>query len=184
MFIIYSIISFLFSPNIIKPLNNNNIRCKIYCDSDLEKSLTPPSGGQLKLLTHLNVENWAYNWIIMISSNETPFYDEHFYINLFTMRGVANMFTNSNFFYIGFFPNGKTCNNGPKYIGLFELNHSKKIMNTKIIIENPHYIEEDSSMLSFKESMILLTNSSNVLFSYNELNSPGQLRYYYSWFYL
>lgn len=164
-------------------LKNSHIipRCHIICDEDLSLSLIPPSGGELKLLTSLNAENWAYNWLMMISSENTPEYDEHYYMDLFNLRGMANMFTTEQYFYLGFFPSGKFCHEGPKYIGLFELQHSARIMNTKILVENPHYIQEDSHFENFKESLIILTDASHVFLNYNELNRPGQIRFYYLW---
>ena len=106
-------------------------------NNSLIHSLEPPSGGELKLLTHMNAENWAYNWIMYISNENTETFDDHFYMDYFNMRGMSNVFTNSNYFYLGFFPDDINCNHGPKYIGLFELQHSKRIFNTKMIIENP-----------------------------------------------
>lgn len=156
-------------------------RCNILCEEDLSLSLTPPSGGELKLLTSLSVENWAYNWLMMISSDDTEGYDEHYYMDLFNLRGFANMYTTNEYFYLGFFPNGKFCNEGPKYIGLFELQHWKKTMNTKIIVENPYYIHEPSKFKNFKHSLVVLTDKSRVLLNYNGLNRPGQIRFYYLW---
>ena len=40
-------------------------RVKIFMNDSLAKSLEPPSGGELKLLTHLNAENWAHNWVFI-----------------------------------------------------------------------------------------------------------------------
>ena len=178
--LLYLVFSFLFNPGI--RFKSVDARCKIVCD-DIETSLIPPSGGELKLLTHLNVENWSYNWIMMISHDETPLYDEHFYINLFYMRGMANMYTSSEYFYLGFFPDGKITQQGPAYIGLFELMHSKRILNTKLVIENPYYVDENSTILEFRDSMVRLTDSSFVFLNFKELDRPGQVRYYYSWYY-
>ena len=50
-------------------------RAKIHSESNLTKMLEPPSGGELKLLTHLSAENWAHNWVIYIS-NSKLIYDE------------------------------------------------------------------------------------------------------------
>lgn len=182
MMFIYLVFSFVFNPNM--KFKTFTPRCNIVCEDEINNSLIPPSGGELKLLTHLNAENWAYNWIMMISSEETPNYDEHFYINLFAMRGMANMYTSSKYFYIGYFPNGKICKDGPKYIGLFELNHSKRLMNAKILIENPHYIDDVSCLTKFRDSIFVLTNTSQVSLNFQELNKPGQNRYYYSWLYI
>ena len=177
---VYLIFSFLFNPS--AKVKNINPRCNIICEN-IEDSLVPPSGGELKLLTHLNVENWAYNWISMISDEQTGFYDEHFYLNLFYMRGMTNMYTSPEYFYIAFFPDAKFSSLGPRYIGLFYLETSNRIINTKLIIENPHYIGDDSTILNFRNSIIELTDSADVFFNFKELDRPGQLRYYYSWYY-
>ena len=164
-------------------LKNSRVvpRCNIICEEDLSLSLIPPSGGELKLLTSLNAENWAFNWLMMMSSESTPEYDEHYYMDLFNLKGLANMYTTEEYFYLGFFPDGKFCNEGPKYIGLFELHHSKRMMNSKIIVENPHYIDEESCFQNFRDSLVILSDQSHVFLNYKELNRPGQIRFYYLW---
>ena len=164
--------------NIFKPIIKP--RCNIIC-TDLENSLIPPSGGELKLLTSVNSENWAQNWLMMISSKNTKEYDEHHYMDLLNLKGMSNMYTSEEYFYIGFFPEGKFCNHGPKYIGLFELEHDKRIFNTKIIVENPNYTDEDSSFYSFKNQLTMLTDSSYIFLNHQELNRPSQIRFYYLW---
>lgn len=176
----------IFYSNFMFPLGNSLVsrytpRCNIICEENLGLSLTPPSGGELKLLTSFNAENWAYNWLMMISSDNTPEYDEHYYMDLFNLKGLSNMYTTDEYFYLGFFPDGKFCNEGPKYIGLFELQHKKRTMNAKIIVENPHYIDEESCFYNFRDSLIFLTDQSRVFLNYKDLKMPSQIRFYYLW---
>ena len=152
-------------------------------ETNLIDSLEPPSGGKLKLLTHLNAGNWAYNWLMYISGDNTPEFDEHYYMDYFNMRGMTNVYTDSNFFYLGFYPDGIHCKEGPVYISLFELIYSKRVFNCKIIIENPHYIMYNSSLKEFKQEIKQLTNSAYVFFKYSDLNRPEQIRYYLAWNY-
>ena len=152
-------------------------------ETNLIDSLEPPSGGSLKLLTHLNAASWAYNWLMYISADDTPEFEEHYYMDYFNMRGLSNTYTNSKFFYLGYFPEGMNCNEGPKYIALFELLHSKRVFNCKIIIENPHYIMYNSTLKEFKQEIKQLTDSAYVFFKYTDLKTPGQIRYYLDWNY-
>lgn len=180
--ILYLFFSFIHIPDVFycKPKFS---RCTIpYLESNntLEMSLEPPSGGELKLLTHLNAENWAHNWVMFIANSGVE-YDDHYYLDYFTMKGMSNMYTSSEYFYLGFFPDSIITNHGPKYIGLFELQHSKRIFNTKCIIENPYYIDGDSELDLFKEYIINLTENAYVFFKYTDLNTPGQVRYYLEW---
>tara|TARA_Y100000992_G_C21211537_1_gene465712 strand:+ start:216 stop:794 length:579 start_codon:yes stop_codon:yes gene_type:complete len=152
-------------------------------ETNLIHSLEPPSGGSLKLLTHLNAGSWSYNWLMYISSEDTPDFDEHYYMDYFNMRGMSNVYTNNKFFYLGFYPDNVNCNEGPMYIALFELMYSKRIFNCKIIIQNPHYIMYNSSLKEFKQEIKQLTDSAYVFFKYSELNRPEQIRYYLDWNY-
>ena len=155
-------------------------RATIHSQSNLTQMLEPPSGGELKLLTHLSVENWAHNWVVYIA-NSNLLYDDHYYLDYFTMKGMANMYTSSNYFYLGFFPDSIITNEGPKYIGLFYLNHKKRTFAAKCIIENPYYMDTVSELETFKRHIINLTNTAYVFFEYNELDRPGQVRYYLEW---
>ena len=155
-------------------------RAKIHLETSLEKLLEPPSGGELKLLTHLSVENWAHNWVVYIA-NSNLIYDDHYYLDYFNMKGMANMYTSSEYFYLGFFPDSIITNQGPKYIGLFYLNHKKRIFGAKCIIENPYYMDTSSELDAFKDHIINLTNKAYVFFDYKELDRPGQVRYYLEW---
>ncbi len=176
--LLYIGFNMLFGNSII---SKHTPRCNIYCEEDLNLSLIPPSGGELKLLTNLNAESWSYNWITMISSDNTQEYDEHYYMDLFNMRGMANMYTSEKYFYMGFFPDSKFCNNGPKYIGLFELDYINKVLDTKIIVENPHYIDDDSTFHKFRDAVKKISDESQVTLNYMGLNRPGQIRFYYLW---
>lgn len=179
--ILFLISSFIRVPNLFycKHSCRTNIPY-LESNSTLEMSLEPPSGGELKLLTHLNAENWAHNWVMFIA-NSGQEYDDHYYLDYFTMKGMSNMYTSSEYFYLGFFPDSIITNHGPKYIGLFELQHSKRVFNTKCIIENPYYIDGNSELDLFKEYIINLTENAYVFFKYTDLNTPGQVRYYLEW---
>tara|TARA_X000001036_G_scaffold40404_2_gene32547 strand:- start:2487 stop:3053 length:567 start_codon:yes stop_codon:yes gene_type:complete len=183
-----SLLSLLFS--FIAPFYKNVYRPCVYTrsspfleESSLIHSLEPPSGGSLKLLTNLNAGSWTYNWLMYISADDTPDFDEHYYMDYFNMRGMSNIYTNANFFYLGYFPENVKCNKGPMYIALFELLHSKRVFNCKIIVENPHYIMYNSTLKEFKQELKQLTDSAYVFFKYTDLNTPGQLRYYLDWNY-
>jgi len=149
----------------------------------LYSSLEPPSGGQLKLLTHLNAASWSQNWLMYISSKHTPEFDEHYYMDYFNMRGMSNIYIDRNFFYLGFFPDNIITKKGPRYISLFELDNPKRLFSCKIIIENPQYIMYNSSLKEFKNEIKHLTDDAYVFFNYNELNRPEQIRYYLEWNY-
>ena len=99
------------------------------------------------------------------------------------MRTLSSAYTSPTYFYLGFYPDGVNCKNGPKYLGLFELQTTKRIFNTKYIVENPYYVNGDSKLLEFKKSLIYLTDTAFVFLNYKELNRPEQLRYYMSWNY-
>jgi len=179
---LFLIFSFICAPDVFyckHTFRRSNIP---YLESNntLEKSLEPPPEGELKLLTHLNAENWAHNWVMFIANSGLE-YDDHYYLDYFTMKGMANMYTSSEYFYLGFFPDSIITNRGPKYIGLFELQYSKRIFNTKCIIENPYYIDGNSELDLFKEYIINLTENAYVFFKYTDLNTPGQVRYYLEW---
>lgn len=179
---LYFIYSFISLPDVFH-CNYNFIRTKepfLISNNTLESSLEPPLGGELKLLTHLNAESWAHNWILFIA-NSGVIYDDHYYLDYFTMKAMANVYTSSGYFYLGFFPDSTFKNEGPKYIGLFDLQHKKRIFNTKCIIENPYYLDEESQLHIFKQYIINLTNKAFVFLDYSELNTPGQIRYYLEW---
>jgi hypothetical protein len=187
-------LSFMYAPYMYYPNVNVIVMSRIrpvYLESNitsLEQDLEPPLGGELKLMTSFSTENWAHKWIIHIV-NEGQEYDDHYYLDYFTMKGMTNMYTSSEYFYLGFFPESIIASYGqygmnkygPKYIGLFYLDHKKRIFNTKCIIENPHFMNEDSELDVFKRYIINLTDSAYVFFNYKELDRPGQVRYYLEW---
>lgn len=186
------LISFIFSfiSSFTFPLHNKCVyapdvipKVKIYLESKLAHSLEPPPGGSLKLSTHLNAASWSHNWLMYISSDNTPEFDEHYYMDYFNMRGMSNVHTNSNFFYLGYFPEGMRCNEGPMYIALFELLHSKRVFNCKIVIENPYYTSHNSTLKEFKQEIKHLTDTAYVFFKYSDLDRPEQIRYYLDWKY-
>jgi len=147
----------------------------------LIKSLQPSGDDELKLMKHIDVEIIAHNWLMHLS-NSNEEYDEHYYMDYFNMRGMVNMYNGREYFYIGYFPKCESIL-GPKYIGLFELQHKKRILNTKLIIENPKYISGESLLLEYKDLMLILTDKAFVFLNYKELNRPEQIRYYYEWKY-
>ena len=177
---------FIKSPAII--LTKSSVSCisrvNMIKNDTLINSLEPPSGGSLKLLTHLNAASWSYNWLMYISDPQTDNYDDHFYMDYFNMNGMTNIYTNVEFFYLGYFPDGLVCNQGPKYIGLFRLNHKKRVFNAILLIENPHYTHTDSNLHDFKREVMALTDTAHVFFRYNDLKRPEQIRYYLEWMHL
>tara|TARA_B100000963_G_scaffold358555_1_gene383462 strand:- start:5608 stop:6183 length:576 start_codon:yes stop_codon:yes gene_type:complete len=171
---------FIKTPGIL--VHNVKPRTTIFLDenSTLSHALVPPSGGELKLLTHLSVENWAHNWLMYIANSGVE-YDDHYYMDYLNMKGMANMYTSTEYFYLGFYPDNIITNQGPKYIALLDLQHKKRIFNTKCLIENPYYMDGNSELSYFKELLINLTESAYVFFKFTDLNRPGQVRYYLEW---
>ena len=184
MFILPFLFSFLFS--FLIPLNIKFSRLpklNIYLETDFE-SMIPPSGGKIKLLTHLNAENWAHNWMTHVSKSEEfnvrKADSDHYYLEYFIMKGMTRTYTSNNHLYLGFFPDTEIKENGPRYIALFNLEH--KSFNTKCIIQNPHMFQ-GSELTIFKNSVKELTKRNNIYFNFSELNVPGQYRYFLDWYY-
>ena len=184
MYFLLFILSFIKNSNVLfAKTDNAKIRHGyIFLDDEesLQKSLEPPSGGELKLLTNLNAENWAHNWLLYIANSGVE-YNDNYYNDYFTMKGMTNMYTSPEYFYLGYFPSSRITAEGPKYIGLFELQYRKRIFNAKCIIENPFYMEDESELFYFKELIIQLTESAYVFFNYKDLNKTGQVRYMLEW---
>lgn len=178
----YPILGFLLRPHMIT-CKNTVRRSSVYMNDTLIHSLEPPSGGKLKLLTHLSADSWAFNWIMYIASEDTEEYDEHFYMDYFNMRGIASIYTSPDYFYLGYFPDRIIKDRGPKYVGIFKVENKERRFVSKLIMENPYYIDENSSLLNFKNEVIKLTQIAGVEFCMEELIKPEQLRYYYSWKY-
>ena len=150
--------------------------------STMLDSLNPPSGGELKLLTNINCNAWAQNWLIHMGRNDTELYDEHYCTECLHMKESSNIYTAEEYFYFGFFPEGSKCGSyEPKYMALFFLDAKRRAMNAKLIVENPKFIEEDTMLLTFENDVRKLCDESYVFFKYDELKRPGQIRYYYEW---
>lgn len=156
----------------------------IYSDDSFISSLESPGNGELKLLTHLNAENWAHNWLMHISDESTPQFDEHYYRDFLNMLSVAPSYTSKEFFYLGFFPKDSRNYEGPRYIGVFELIHPKRTFDTIMIMENPHYLDDPSDLIDFKHQIIHLTESSFVFFRFDKLRRPEQMRYFLEWMHM
>ena len=154
-------------------------------DDSLINSLEEFGGStELKLLTHLNAEGWANSWLMHISQESTPFFDEHYYRDYLNMLSVAPSYTSKEYLYLGFYPDGNRNYDGPKYIGVFKLIHRQRTFNTIMIIENPHYIGDDSHLINFKHTLMHMTDSSRVFFKFNDLKRPEQIRYYLAWIHM
>ena len=100
------LLSFIASP-CIYPFYKTNV-CNRYNiinsnSVDLLESLTPPSGGELKLLTHLNGAAWAQNWLLHMGKNDTQLYDEHYCTECLRMKQASEMYTSEEYFYFGFY---------------------------------------------------------------------------------
>ena len=134
---------------------------------DILESLTPPSGGELKLLTHLNGAAWAQNWLLHMGRNDTELYDEHYCTECLRMKQASNMYTSEEYFYFGFYPEESKC--------------GQRILNAKLIVENPKFIHEETMLIPFENSLRQLCDESFVFFKFDELKRPGQIRYYYEW---
>lgn len=181
MFLII-VLGFIKLRNTLYSKHRPNFKINLNDNEKLERSLEPPSGGELKLLTYLNAQILSQKWLEYVSNNEN-YFDEHFTLDYMNMKGLSSMYITSDFFYLGFFPDGKITNDGPKYIGLFNLDHRKRIFHTKFIIENPYIVNDETKLKKFKEYLIELTDDAYVFFDYKQLNVPGQLRYYLEWTY-
>ena len=156
-------------------LNDNN-------GMDFLESLTPPSGGELKLLTHLNGAAWAQNWLLHMGRNDTQLYDEHYCTECLRMKQASNMYTTEEYFYFGFYPKESKCGQfEPKYMAMFVLDPKKRILNAKLVVENPKFIHEETMLIPFEISLRKLCDESFVFFKFDELKRPGQIRYYYEW---
>lgn len=173
--------------NYIKPVVSPRNTCRhrnILCEDSLITSLESGGSSELKLLTHLNAESWANAWLMHISHETTPFFDEHYYRDYLNMLCVSSSYTTSEYFYLGFFPEKLRNYEGPKYIGVFKLLHKQRIFDTIIIIENPYYIDDPSHLINFKYIITHMTDSSYVFFKFNGLKRPDQMRYYLAWMHM
>ena len=179
------LLSFIASP-CIYPFYKTNV-CNRYNiinsnSVDLLESLTPPSGGELKLLTHLNGAAWAQNWLLHMGRNDTQLYDEHYCTECLRMKQASEMYTSEEYFYFGFYPEKSKCGPyEPKYMAMFVLDPKKRALNAKLVVENPKFINEETMLIPFENSLMQLCDESYVFFKFDELKRPGQIRYYYEW---
>ena len=185
-----SLLSFIASPCIYPfykssspyPFYKRNIVSSDSHTIDFVESLTPPSGGELKLLTHLNGAAWAQNWLLHMGRNDTELYDEHYCTECLRMKQASNIYTSEEYFYFGFYPEESDCGLfEPKYMALFVLDAKKRVLNAKLIVENPKFISEGTMLIPFENSIRRLCDESYVFFKFDELKRPGQIRYYYEW---
>ena len=75
--------AFIYAPKMLHAkcsFIRSNIPYLISNSSNLIRSLEPPSGGELKLLTHLSAEQWSHNWILYIANSEVQ-YSDHYYLD-------------------------------------------------------------------------------------------------------
>jgi len=151
--------------------------------SGLIESLTPPSGGELKLLTHLNANAWAQNWLLYMGREDTENYDDHYSMECLRMKESSNIYTSEEYLYFGFFPDGCSGKAAyePKYLALFVVQPKKRALNAKLIVENPKFINEETRLVDLENSLRRLCDDSYVFFKFDELKRPGQIRYYYEW---
>jgi len=163
----------------------NNLRRNVIGNlnrEDILESLTPPSGGELKLLTHLNGAAWAQNWLIHMARNDTELYDEHYCTECLRMKQASDVYTSEEYFYFGFYPEESKCGQfEPKYMAMFVLDKKRRALNAKLVVENPKFIHEETMLIPFENSLRKLCDESYVFFKYDELKRPGQIRYYYEW---
>jgi hypothetical protein len=159
--------------------------CLFNGEDSLISSLEEFGGSpELKLLTHLNAESWANAWLMHISHETTPFFDEHYYRDYLNMLCVSSGYTSKEYFYLGFYPEEMRNIEGPKYIGVFKLLHKQRIFDTVIIIENPYYIDDPSHLINFKYILMHTTDASHIFFKFNGLKRPDQMRYYLAWMHM
>jgi hypothetical protein len=154
-------------------------------DQNLFNSIEEYDGGaELKLLTHMNAESWANSWLMHISHETTPFFDEHYYRDYLNMLSVSASYTSKEYFYLGFYPKDSPGYDGPKYIGVFKLMHKQRIFDTIMIIENPYHLDDDSNLVNFKYIVTHMSDSAHVFFKFSGLKKPEQMRYYLAWMHM
>lgn len=154
-------------------------------DDSLISSLEEFGGSsELKLLTHMNAEGWANSWLMHISHETTPFFDEHYYRDYLNMLSVSTSYTSKEYFYLGFYPKDSPGHDGPKYIGVFKLMHKQRIFDTIMIIENPYHLDDDSNLVNFKYIVTHMSDSAHVFFKFDNLKKPEQMRYYLAWMHM
>lgn len=140
--------------------------------------------NQLSLLNNIATAEWSRSWIYdMVNINDESF-PQYIYKDMFTMRDYCSNNEKNIDFYIGFFPTIRKCNNGPYYIGAFKLNPESKIFSSKLIIQNPNYLDDDQSFLKeFKNNLKVMCKHAGAVFDYSELKNIENKRYYMAWKY-
>lgn len=138
------------------------------------KSLTP-------VTVLLWINTWRYN--IVESNIKFPKYIEQ---DMYTINEFALENLKSNYLYIGFYPSYMKLLNGPYYIGVFELDNEKSILNTELIVQNPNYFDnnyDDTIFWDYKYDIEALTCDASLLFKIEKLRYFSAGRYYLSWKY-
>ena len=140
--------------------------------------------NQLSLLNNIVTAEWSKSWIYdMVNINDESF-PQYIYKDMFMMRDYCSNNEKNIDFYIGFFPTLRKCNNGPYYIGAFKLNPKSKIFSSKLIIQNPNYLDDDQSFLKeFKNNLKVMCKRAGAVFDYSELKNIENKRYYMAWKY-
>ena len=146
-----------------------------------------PQSNNLKLLTSLGSIEWAKNWIYDMVHYNSGGYPRFMYYDMFCMKDFARVNDTDLYFYIGYFPSDVNLNNGPYYIGAFELVPKDRAIHTHLIIQNPNYWidtnEKDDKIINFKKELEKMTMDAGVFFKFSKLQNTTNQRYYYSWLY-
>ena len=146
-----------------------------------------PQSNNLKLLTSLGSIEWAKNWIYDMVHYNSGGYPRFMYYDMFCMKDFARVNDTDLYFYIGYFPSDVNLNNGPYYIGAFELVPKDRAIHTHLIIQNPNYWidtnEKDDKIINFKKELEKMTMEAGVFFKFSKLQNTTNQRYYYSWLY-
>lgn len=145
-----------------------------------------PTSKDIKLLNIDITLNWCNVFITNMVHLDKNF-PQILYQDIFDMRDFC--FTNQNnnlIFYIGYFPSGMTCQDGPYYISSLSVDSIKHTMNVVNIIQNPNYLNVNSdinNLLNFKKELIALSNDCCTFFNFDNLANATNKCYYYSWLY-
>lgn len=146
-----------------------------------------PESNNLKLLTSLGSIEWAKNWIYDMVHYNSVSYPRFMYYDMFCMKDFAKVNDTDLYFYIGYFPSDVNLNNGPYYIGAFELIPKDREIQTHLIIQNPNYWidtnKNDDKIIKFKKELEKMTMDAGVFFKFSKLQNTTNQRYYYSWLY-
>lgn len=156
----------------------NIVKRSVVVFSGVASLVKPDDGGELQLLTHLGANKWADEW----SKYAKTLNQDQQVCESLQLQEMTNIYTTENYFYIGYFPRtgGQARSNEPKYIAVFALLHKKRILTAKLVVVNPKFIYESSHLLEFENGLRKLCDDSYIFFKYDELQRPGQMRYYLS----